>query len=56
MRILSRSKGDTTVRDTAPATPPAQNAATTGWEIDSRNCMDRLEATAVAGLTKSGCD
>lgn len=56
MRILSRSKGDTTVRDTAPATPPAQNAATTGWEIDSRNRMDRLEAAAVAELTKSGCD
>lgn len=34
-RIFSRSRGDTTVLDTAPATPPAQNAATTGWAISS---------------------
>jgi hypothetical protein len=31
-RIFSLSSGDTTVRDTAPATPPAQKAATTGCE------------------------
>ena len=36
MRILSRSRGDTTVRDTAPATPPAQKAAMTGCETCSR--------------------
>ncbi len=34
---MSRSRGETTVRETAPATPPAQNAATTGWAIVSRS-------------------
>jgi hypothetical protein len=29
-RIFNRSKGDTIVLETAPATPPAMNAATTG--------------------------
>ena len=29
-KIFSRSSGDTTVRETAPATPPAINEATTG--------------------------
>ena len=36
-RILSRSRGDTTVLETAPATPPAQKAATTGCETISRS-------------------
>lgn len=30
-KILSLSRGDTTVRDTAPATPPAMKDATMGW-------------------------
>jgi hypothetical protein len=30
-RILRRSSGDTTVRETAPATPPATKDARTGW-------------------------
>lgn len=37
-RILSLSSGETTVLETAPATPPAQNAATTGCAISSRSC------------------
>lgn len=41
---MSRSKGDTTVRDTAPATPPAQNAATTGCENVSRTWSMRSDA------------
>jgi hypothetical protein len=56
MRILSRSKGETTVRETAPATPPAQKAAITGWEIDSRNCADRSGAVASVELAMSDCD
>lgn len=36
-RIFSRSRGETTVRETAPATPPAQKAATTGCEMPARN-------------------
>lgn len=35
-RIFSRSSGDTIVRNTAPATPPAQNSATTGWLTNTR--------------------
>ena len=35
-RILRRSRGETTVRETAPATPPARKAATTGWASDWR--------------------
>ena len=37
-RIFNLSRGDTTVRDTAPATPPAQKAANTGCAIISRSC------------------
>ena len=37
-RIFSLSRGDTTVLDTAPATPPAQNAAKTGCASTSRSC------------------
>lgn len=40
MRIFNRSRGDTTVRDTAPATPPAQKAATTGCETRSRKATN----------------
>lgn len=53
MRIFSLSRGDTTVRDTAPATPPAQKAATTGWDMVSRNLTkdswSRLEALTTPG-------
>ena len=38
-RILRRSSGDTTVLDTAPATPPARKAAKTGWAMVCRNCI-----------------
>ena len=37
-RILRRSSGDTTVLETAPATPPARKAARTGCAIICRNC------------------
>lgn len=36
-RIFNLSRGDTTVLDTAPATPPAQKAAVNGVETNS--CM-----------------
>ena len=35
-RILRRSRGLTTVRETAPATPPAMKEATTAWEDHAR--------------------
>lgn len=40
-RILRRSSGDTTVLETAPATPPAKKAAKTGWAIVCRSCNIR---------------
>lgn len=47
-RILSRSSGDTTVRETAPATPPARNDATTACEIWVRKaCRGTCVATGV---------
>lgn len=54
-RIFNRSRGDTTVRETAPATPPAQKAATTGCEIKSRN-WDWFAAAAFAALMASSED
>lgn len=56
IKILSRSRGDTTVRETAPATPPAQKAATIGWEANSRNCFSRASLAALDGSTTSGWD
>ena len=38
-RILRRSSGDTTVLETAPATPPAKKAANTGCAIVCRSCI-----------------
>lgn len=35
-KILRRSSGDTTVRDTAPATPPATKEATTACDTHDR--------------------
>lgn len=48
-RIFRRSRGDTTVRETAPATPPAQKAATTGCEMNLKTL-----STAVLGRTGEG--
>ena len=48
-RIFNRSSGDTTVLDTAPATPPPQNAATTGCDILSLNATN-LWSGAAGGL------
>ena len=53
-RILRRSRGETTVRETAPATPPAQKAAITGWEKKSRNCASRWPGAYLALMTSSG--
>ena len=39
--IFSRSRGETTVRDTAPAIPPARKAAKTGCDTVCRTCMRR---------------
>jgi hypothetical protein len=36
-KIFNRSRGDTTVRETAPAIPPAQNEAITGCEMKDLN-------------------
>lgn len=46
-RILRRSSGDTTVRETAPATPPAMNDARTGC---ASTCLKRwrLVSSSVA--------
>jgi hypothetical protein len=54
IRILSLSSGDTTVRETAPATPPPQKAATIGWDIVSRNCID--QSLRADGFIASGTD
>ena len=53
-RILRRSRGETTVRETAPATPPAQKAATTGWEKKSRNFSVRSPGAYLALMASSG--
>ena len=50
-RILRRSRGETTVRDTAPATPPATKEATTGCRSPSLNLW---RAVGVGALR--GCD
>lgn len=52
-RILRRSRGETTVRETAPATPPAQKAAITGCEMTSWN-WEVLEAAWAALRASSG--
>lgn len=49
-RIFNRSSGETTVLDTAPATPPPQKAATTGCETKSMKgvALTALEAALIA--------
>lgn len=54
-RIFSRSRGDTTVLETAPATPPPQNAATTGCDIHSRkSANDSVSAGCGGPATAAG--
>jgi hypothetical protein len=57
-RIFRRSRGDTTVRDTAPATPPAMNDATTGWPSAFRVRMTRVgvvgEPSAMVAVAVAG--
>lgn len=49
-RILSLSSGETTVLDTAPATPPAINAAVKGVDTCSRMFHTNVLAAAVVGV------
>ena len=50
-KILRRSSGETTVRETAPATPPAQNAAVKGCEMICRAWSNRTGgAGGIGGL------
>jgi hypothetical protein len=53
-RILRRSSGETTVRETAPATPPAQKAATTGWETKACSFKTRSEVGGRTGAVVEG--
>lgn len=53
--IFNRSNGETTVRDTAPAIPPAQNAATTGLEMVSR-IEKPTPLSTMLGFIMSFCD
>ena len=52
-RIFSRSKGDTTVLETAPATPPARNAASTGCAMVCRSCMRRDSGAGIGSPSTS---
>ena len=45
--IFNLSSGDTTVLDTAPATPPARKAAVKGWETCSRTFHMKLSRTTI---------
>lgn len=49
-RIFNRSRGDTTVLETAPAIPPAMKAATTGCATVCRICKIRGMGCGI------GCD
>jgi hypothetical protein len=52
-RIFNRSRGETTVLDTAPATPPPQKAATTGCEKKSRKGAALSSALGAALIASS---
>lgn len=49
-RIFSLSSGETTVLDTAPATPPEMKAAVKGAETCSRTFHMKLLAASVVGV------
>lgn len=55
-RIFRRSKGDTTVLDTAPATPPARKAAKTGCDTVCRSCMRRDNGAGTLSPSVPGTD
>jgi hypothetical protein len=55
-RIFNRSRGETTVRDTAPATPPARNAAATGSDMLYRICRTSDEVANTPSLTVLGME
>lgn len=48
-KILRRSRGETTVRETAPATPPAMKEATTGCARVSLNFWNAVGSGAPRG-------
>lgn len=49
---MRRSSGDTTVRETAPATPPAMNEATIGWPRAWRVSVRKL--SGFIGMGEAG--
>lgn len=49
LRIFSLSRGETTVLETAPATPPAQNAAVTGSANSFLNLVDPFTDLGLMG-------
>lgn len=58
-RIFNRSNGLTTVRDTAPATPPETKDATTGCDSQSRICQTGADCAALSMVScspPSRCD
>ena len=55
-RIFNRSRGETTVRETAPATPPAMKEATTGCWKKARRFSLPLSTTAGFGGNVSEAD
>ena len=50
-RILRRSSGETIVRDTAPATPPAMKEAMTGWAKAART-RSAVDSSKGCGTTR----
>lgn len=55
-KIFNLSRGETTVLETAPATPPAQKAAVKGVETNARKFNATLEGDTVTGfLPRSAC-
>ncbi len=55
-RILRRSSGETTVRETAPATPPPQKAAMTGSEMNMRDWAMKSEPAGAFRFSMSPCE
>jgi len=49
-KIFNLSRGETTVLETAPATPPAQKAAVKGVETNARKFNATLEGDTVTGF------
>jgi hypothetical protein len=54
-RIFNLSSGDTTVRETAPARPPAMNEATTGCDTTFCSFKKRGGGSVMAGGESGSC-